>query len=229
MIFRFLSLAAVFVLSSCAYTMEKSYQDIKIETPGAENALCYIDVDKLRYRVHPPETLSITKSKADLHVDCLAPGNRRKKVIIEPRFSRYGYADMALGVIPGLAWDAASNSLYKYPDIVTVDFTYAAIKPEDMPAQNRPDVKPPEEYTLEEILPGEPRMNKDKGALPVEFKKREKPGMVQGDGPVEYMIQSGAAPDKGALKPASRAVINPGGAPSQPAGPVLTGPSYPGE
>lgn len=226
---RFLLISAVFVLASCAYTMEKSYQDIKIETPGAENALCYIDVNKLRYRVHPPETLSITKSKANLKVDCLAPGNRRKEVIIEPAFSKYGYGDFALGVIPGLAWDAASNSLYKYPDIVTVDFTYAAVKPEDMPAQNRPDVKPPEEYTLEEILPGEPRMNRDKGALPAEFQKRQKPGSVQGTEPLEYMIQSGSAPDKGALKRASQPAINPSGAPSQPAGPVLTGPSYPGE
>ncbi len=209
--------------------MEKSYQDIKIETPGAENALCYVDVDKLRYRAHPPETISITKSKADLHVDCLAPGNRRKKVIIEPTFSKYGYGDMALGVVPGLVWDLASNSLYKYPDVVTVDFTYAAVKPEEMPAQNRPDVKPPEEYTLEEILPGEPRMNKDKGNLPVEFRKREKPASVQDTGPVTYSIQPGSAPDKSNLKPAGTTAINPGGAPSPSAGPVLTGPAYPGE
>ncbi len=233
MLFRFLALSSVLVLASCGYAIETQTQDIRIETPGAENAVCYMFVDDLKYKVRPPQTMKVTKSRADLVVDCMAPGNRRQKVIIKPTASKFAYPEAPL-ILP-LAWDLVSSSAFVYPSLVTVDFTYAQISPEALPAQNRPDVKQPEEYPLEEILPGSPVLNSDKYATPMEFKPREKPNSSVG-GPVSpYMVDPDASggSDKGNLQKAATPAgiqMNPSGAPSLMTSPEPeAGAAYPGQ
>lgn len=232
MLFRLLTLTSVIALSGCAYFAETQLQDIRIETPGAENAVCYMYVDGMRYKVRPPQTINVTKSLRDLTVDCLAPGNRRHKVVIKPVLSDYALAEAPL--LAPLIYDVAAASSHKYPDIITVDFTYTPVRPEDLPAQNRPDVKQPEEYPLEEILPGRPKMNSDGDALPFELQRREKPGAPQPDYSAPYMVEEGVGTGKGTLQKATTAgptspAINPAGPPSRSSEPETVGPAYPGQ
>lgn len=164
MLKRFLLIGALASLSSCAYTLDRQIQDITVVTPGAEDAVCYMYVDGLRYKFFPPQTMNITKSRKDLVVDCLAPQNRRRKVVIEPSLSDHAPLNVTNGIIPGTTWDLASNSLFSYPDVVTVDFTSAQPMPEPLPAQNNPDIRQPEDYDLEEFTSGLPRLNSDRNA-----------------------------------------------------------------
>jgi hypothetical protein len=224
MSFRPLLLISLVALTSCAYFKEQQIQDITVETPGAENAICYVYVEGFKYKVRPPATLMVSKSSEDLVVDCLAPGNRRKKEIFEPTVSKKIYGDMLFP--PFLGWDAASRAIYKYPDIITVDFTHTPVRPEDLPNQNRPDVKQPEEYPMEEILPGEPVRNSDRYERPFQLYPRAREAPAEGAGP--YMIETTTTTishDKGDLK----SVVNPGGTASTPAAKPATGPAYPGQ
>ena len=227
MFFRLLSLSSLIVLASCAYAVEKHIQDVRIETPGAENAVCYMYVEGMRYKVRPPQTVNISKSREDLTIDCLAPGNRRHKVVIKPQIS--GLAKAEAPLVAPLLWDLASASAHKYPEVITVDFTYTPVRPEDLPAQNRPDVKQPEEYPLEEFLPGRPRLNSDGDELPFALQRREKPGsgVVAPDYSAPYMVEEGTGSDKGSLKNAT--TFNPAGPPSRSAEPETVGPAYPGQ
>lgn len=196
-------------------------QDVTIETPGAENAVCYVYVDKVKHKIYPPGNLMVTKSEEDMIVDCLAPGNRRKKIYIEPAYSKKIYPDAI--VPPALAWDIASRSIFQYPDTVTVDFTNKPIRPEPLPAQNRPDVKQPEEYKLEEKIPGRLRMNSDIDAPPAALQRRNAPtsGSSASTGP--YMVDTGgSSSDKGTLQS-----VNPSGPASRTATP--SGAAYPGQ
>src|SRR5262245_50848499 len=118
---RSLLLGSLFALSSCAYLIDEQIQDITVVTPGAEDAVCYLYVDDLRYKLFPPQTTNISKSYKDLTVDCLAPGNRRRRVVIEPTLSEHAPFNVVNGVIPGTSWDLAGNALFTYPDIITVD------------------------------------------------------------------------------------------------------------
>jgi len=163
---------ATLILSSCAYTLDTSFQDIEIKTPGAENAVCYTFIDDVRYRVFPPQKITITKSKENLEIDCLAPGNRRKKVIIEPVYSDHAALNLTTGGVTAL-WDYASKALYQYPEIVYVDFTHTPVKPMPLPAQNNPDVQRPEDYPLEQFSPGKARLNSDSHA-PTEIRIRDR-------------------------------------------------------
>jgi hypothetical protein len=209
MFFRLLPFTALFILTSCAYMYEGQIQDIYVETPGADNSICYLYVEGLKYKAKPPQTIQISKSRENLMVDCMAPGNRRHQQFIQPDLSDYAYANIANGVIPGTAWDYAASTLYKYPEIITVDFTNTPVKMEEMPAQNRPDVKQPEEYSLEETLPGRPRMNEDR------YKQQTEIKVITDTPPPNaepYMIEktTTTTKDKGDLKKA----INPAGKPS---------------
>ena len=74
--FRILLLGSVLGLTSCAYLFDDSIQDLTVLTPGAEGAICNVYIEKLHYRFRPPQTVSISKSRQDMVVDCVAPGNR---------------------------------------------------------------------------------------------------------------------------------------------------------
>ncbi|GJL84613.1 MAG: hypothetical protein DHS20C02_03880 [Micavibrio sp.] len=155
------------VLSSCAYVVEKTFQDVTILTPGAHGALCLVDVEGLKYEFRPPETIPVTKSKEDMIVDCRAPGNRRKVVTIESDIS-------TLSIIgaPGAPWDYASGAMFKYPETIEVDFRNIPATAMPLPAQNNPDIKQPEEYYLEEFRPGQPVMNSDRHVPAVQLHRR---------------------------------------------------------
>ena len=172
--YRFLLLSSVLILGACAYAVDTSIQEIEVITPGAQGSLCHVYVDKLHYKVYPPQKVIISNTKEDLVVDCLAPGNRRKKIIIEPEITDNFYRNAGNGLI-GMPWDALSGAMFKYPDVIEIDFSRAEIKPEKMPAQNAPDVIQPEDHTLEEFRPSVPRLNSDRYNKAVPLERRQPP------------------------------------------------------
>lgn len=176
---RFLIISSLAVLGGCSYAIDSQIQDLTIVTPGATDAVCYVYINNLRYKFHPPETQSVSKSEEDVLVDCLAPGNRRNKVVVQAQIEKSTYANVANGGV-GAVWDYASGAMFKYPDIIEVSFVNTPVLPEDLPAQNNPDIKQPEEYILEEFRPGAPRMNSDRYRTPSEILRRQKPEPMGG-------------------------------------------------
>ncbi len=244
MSYRFLLLssflAPLIALGACSYAIDESIQDITLKTPGAHDAVCYVYVDGLRYRMRPPQTLNISKSGEDLEIDCLAPGNRRRKVYIEPAIEDSFYANAVTGMVPGGAWDFASKAMYAYPDVIEVSFVGIPTKPEDLPAQNNPDIKQPEEYDLEEFSPGDPRLNEDRNAPVVEVRRRERPGLQYTDtggvdsGFIEEpaagsSVVSGGKGDLMEIIDGLSTDINPSGEPSSPGAASDPVPLFPGE
>ncbi len=241
MSYRFLLLssflAPLIALGACSYAIDESIQDITLKTPGAHDAVCYVYVDGLRYRMRPPQTLNISKSGEDLEIDCLAPGNRRRKVYIEPAIEDSFYANAVTGMVPGGAWDYASKAMFKYPDVIEISFVGIQPQPEDLPAQNNPDIKQPEEYDLEEFSPGSPRLNEDRHAPVVQIERRQRPGLQYTEtGGVDsgFIMESmNSAPVMDGSKSDLMEVIDslgtdmdPAGEPSSPGDPV---PLFPGE
>ncbi len=166
-----LMLVPMIGLGACAYFIDTSNQEITILTPGAQNAVCFMFVGDLRYRVHPPKTFNISKSGDDLKVDCLAPGNRRNIVVVEATITDSAKYNVANGGV-GAIWDYGSKAIFEYPSIIEVNFTDTPTKSESLPAHNSPDIKQPEEYMHEEYRPGIARMNADKSLPPIEIRTR---------------------------------------------------------
>lgn len=155
---RVFLIASILSLSSCGYAFESSNQEITVLTPGAQNAYCDAYVEKLRYQIHPPQTLNIHKSDQPMILKCVAPGNRRVELEVPAKVS----ARAVWGSPAGMAWDYASKSLHQYPNVVAVDFSQVPIVPEEQPKHNAPDIQSPEAHDLEEIKASVPRLNTDK-------------------------------------------------------------------
>ncbi len=160
------------ILGACAYAIDDSIQDVHFVTPGAHGAACNVYVEGLKYKVKPPQTVNLFKSKEDLVVDCMAPGNRRKILYIESGIETSTAWNVTNAGV-GLPWDYASGALFHYPDVIEVDFTNEPVVDPEPPAQNRPDIRQPEEYILEEFSPSEPMMNEDRNNPPIEILRRE--------------------------------------------------------
>lgn len=153
-------LIIVLTMGGCSYFEDSAIQDVKFETPGAYDAVCYAYIEKYKYVVRPPHIINLYKSDKDMKVDCIAPGNRRQVVYIEPEIEDSASHNILNGGV-GLAWDYASKAMYKWPDTVVVSFVDVPIKEEELPTHNNPDIRQPETYKLEEFLPGRMRLNSD--------------------------------------------------------------------
>lgn len=182
-----LSCLALLSLTACASLAEDPIQEVRFETPGARGSICTVDVDGMLYKVRPPQAVKLPKTEEGLRVDCRAPGNRRSEVFVAVDIVPAAAANIANGLAPGLIWDHGTGGLYRYPDIVTVDFTSIPLRAESLPAHNNPDIRQPEDYDLEEFRPGTPRLNSDRDAVPTELKRRvpparpAMPGYTEGD------------------------------------------------
>lgn len=172
MLKKTVSLIPLMLIGACAYVQDGAIQPVEFKTPGASNAVCNVYIEKVKYVVRPPQTVNLFKSYDTLKADCLAPGNRRKVVYIEPDIERSSYGNIATAGV-GYAWDAASQALWKYPDIIEVNFTDTPVKGFDLPAQNAPDIRQPEDYEIEQYSPSAPSLNSDKNAPPIEILRRE--------------------------------------------------------
>ena len=161
-------LPLVFVIGACAYSTKASYQDITFLSPDAHDAKCLVYVNKVKYQVWPPQTVNIKKSEKPMLVVCHAPGNRTVEVEVPPKFESVAIWGSPVGV----AWDYASKSLFSYPEVIAIDFSQEMQIPNALPKHHNPDIRQPEDYDLEEFLPGDPRLNRDRYNKPTRLLRR---------------------------------------------------------
>lgn len=229
--FRIFALLSALCLSACAYTFETAIQDLTVETPGAQNAICYVYVDGLKYKFYPPQTINVKKSNSDLLVDCIAPGNRFVKATFPVEGSDLAIGNVVTGVVPGLAWDAASGALWKYPDVLLIDFRNVKPSLMPLPAHNNSDIGRPEDHKLEEFLPSEMRLNSDLDRVHEPLRKKEI-APPKGKYGTDYLkVDDGKDNKSNPPTIPSKDIINPSAAPTPqtPAANSAPAPLYPGQ
>lgn len=170
---RFSPFLAVLVLGACSYVHDKEFQTVHIDTPGAVGAKCHLEVDKIRYPVYAPEAISIPRTKGDMKIDCLAPGNRSKKAVVPSRRSVLFWQNFLNG-FAGAPLDLVSGAAYEFPDYIQISFYDVEPKPYNLPLHEYNPAGKPSQRTLEEFRPSQSVMNKDRYAAPVEIKKRSR-------------------------------------------------------
>lgn len=132
------------LLTGCATMVEESSQKVNFLAVGATEVMCDIDTGTLKYRVNPPETLVIKKSRRDLNISCMAAGNRLKSMTVPSSLSGWTFGNVVAGaVIPGALYDGESGAMFKYPEIIVIDFSDTIAQPSSMPAYHAPDTLNP--------------------------------------------------------------------------------------
>jgi hypothetical protein len=144
----FITISFSLLLAACGTIAGGPTQDITLRTPGTEEAECTIE-NGLKYTVRNGETISVTRSHKDMHLDCYASGNRHKKVVVESGINGWTAANVANGLIPGVVYDAASNGLWQYPDVITVDFSGMPARGFEMPGYHNKDGQNPYDQGIE--------------------------------------------------------------------------------
>jgi hypothetical protein len=149
---RTLILSAALALGACGTIAEGQTQDVTLRTPGATEAKCTLD-NGLRYPISTGETIQIMRSFHAMEVDCYAIGNRHKKITIPSGPNSWSAGNVANGVVPGTAYDAASMGLYTYPEIITVDFRGDLTKGFELPDYHNRDAQNPYDQSVEDMGP----------------------------------------------------------------------------
>ncbi len=216
--FRFLTLSTALALGACGTMAEGQTQDVTLHTPGASEARCILD-NGLRYPIHTGETIQIMRSFHAMEVDCYAVGNRHKKITISPGPNPWSAANVANGVVPGTAYDAASMGLYTYPDIITVDFSGMPTTGYETPSYHNKDAPNPYEAAVENMGPNTVRGPAGSN----EYLKRgvEKRDNLLNNNPFAHTTNAAPAPSAPAAATTNSGV--PAMTPSVPNGGALSG------
>lgn len=164
--------AVALLLASCSTVMDGQIQDVTIETVGAGNTLCYMQNREFSFRFYPPQTLKVTKSSDPYTIRCLAPGNREKTVVIEPKISDNAYINAAnLGLGAGI--DHMSSAMYELPSKIVINFEGIIPSGYAQPHYNEFYDKNPHLKGMEEFRPGQAALQRDITASSQALQKRD--------------------------------------------------------
>lgn len=153
----------VVALAGCSSVLEGPTQSITLLTPGAENASCMLHNKDFRYEMWTGETRNIQRSEHDLIVDCTAPGNRQKSVIVDNHVTSETYGNVVTAGV-GAMYDYYDNSMYEYPAIISVDFRDAKPSSYGLPDYHSKDLPDPSDAPIESYAPGVPKTDMDRYA-----------------------------------------------------------------
>lgn len=218
-----LSFLTLFLLTACTTVLDRSIQEFRVETPGVEGATCYLLRPGFTQKIFPPQTIKITKANDDMTVRCLAMGNREKTIVVESRISKNAMLNMYNGFLPGILYDYDTGSLFRYPDVVKVDFSGTLVKPMPLPDYQKFLMENPMIADMEEFRPGQPALQRDRyESVPTLQPRTTGFGMegetgfgleVEGNGAVEESNTStGSTPSASTISPADALTrqMNPG-------------------
>lgn len=158
----FFAACSLILLSGCSTVLENSSQRVTFETVGAQNALCAVMLgeNQMRYTVHPPQKVWIKKSSLPLNVDCNAPGNRHRSLIIESEIAGTTFLNAFNGTL-GAFYDGQSGAMFKYPDNIIIDFSDTVAELAPLPSYHNTDTIPPDQAGIEYMGPDTPKLQED--------------------------------------------------------------------
>lgn len=160
---RKISIAAMALLltAGCATIFEGETQTITLQTPGVDHAVCLLTRPGSHTRVWTPTTVTITKSRGPMVVDCLAQGNREKILIVRPGTPKT-FNENAANLMIGAAYDYETDAMYIYPDRIVIDFTNVPPSPMPLPDYQKMLAEYPELKGMDVTRPGYAALPRDR-------------------------------------------------------------------
>lgn len=166
------------LLSGCSTMVNRTTQEMTIETPGAPGALCYLKSPGYYDRIWTPDTLTIQKTKGPLKIRCMAPGNMEKTVEITPKIVDTMYLNALTGYAAGALYDYETGAMFKYPEKVVIDFTDTI--PQRMPEPDYQALldRDPDLGGMEEFRPGKAALQRDSNRAVQPLHSRQSQGSI---------------------------------------------------
>jgi len=112
----------VLALAGCTTLVNKSYQKISVNTPGVENVDCMLETETNKFRMLAPGTVTVERAYSPLTMTCQKAGYLTNVTTLDSKLRMVpAQLNIFNGVLPGTAYDFASNSVYSYPVRVVVN------------------------------------------------------------------------------------------------------------
>ncbi len=156
-----LTVFSALALTSCATLLEGSSQEVNFESVGATDVQCVVSSEELKYKMRPPQTIWMKRSRLNLIADCWAAGNRHKTFEIKTGIEPWTITNVSNGVVPGVSYDAYSRAFFKYPNTVVIDMSDVVAMPSDLPGYHAPDGLNPKDAGIEYMGPKTPALAED--------------------------------------------------------------------
>lgn len=113
--------------SGCATIVKGSDQQVAINTPGADGAMCELTSPSIgTYTVKTPGTINLPKSRKDIAVVCKKPCFNEAQGVIQSHLGAMTAGNIILGGGVGFIVDASSGAMNKYDPTITVPMTRVA-------------------------------------------------------------------------------------------------------
>jgi hypothetical protein len=151
--FPLLAATALLSLTACATLFDHSSQPVNFQAAGATEVACDVTYAGLKYHVRPPQTIIVQKSREDMRLSCQAAGNRVKTMVVPSSVSGWTFANVGNGVVPGAAYDAETGAMFKYPDVILIDFSDTTARMDTLPAYHAVDTLDPSIASTEDLSP----------------------------------------------------------------------------
>src|SRR5262249_8053466 len=113
-------LTLVIILGGCATITRGTTQVVSVDTPGAAGATCTVLTASGPQTVTTPGTFVLAKSSAALPVRCEKECYQEGGAVIASSVEAMTAGNLVVGGGVGIAVDALSGAMNKYPDIVSV-------------------------------------------------------------------------------------------------------------
>lgn len=170
----FISLSVVSLLTACGTVIDHPTQHVTVKTPGTTNARCVLENRDMRYVSYTDQKIEIMKSPNDLVVNCKAPGNRERTVVVQRGINGWSVLNVSNGFVPGTAYDYFSRGLFDYPEEIEVSFLHDPIKQYDLPQYMSEDLNTNHQYNkIEHMGPGVPETEKTRYDEPYVLERNE--------------------------------------------------------
>ena len=166
------ALLSVLTLAACATVMDSQFQEVKVLTPGAEDAYCLLDNGVTAVRAWNGQTVTLVKNDEDLKVDCWASGNRERHLTVNWTVDPWVVGNVVTAGA-GVVYDHFTNAMYISPDTITVDFSGEMMRAYPAPEYERMKVTGKARGNLEEYKLGKPMYESERDREPAEIRKRD--------------------------------------------------------
>ncbi|HEY8963295.1 MAG TPA: hypothetical protein VIN59_02405 [Alphaproteobacteria bacterium] len=122
-------------LSACGTIMDGGSQTVDVVVKGSPSAFCEFSTSVFKNAATFPNKMIVERSRENLVAECRGEQNKYIKFEIPSVLTASGtVGNVATGVVPGVAYDAASGGMWAYPDPIIVDFRKNYAKADTKPA-----------------------------------------------------------------------------------------------
>lgn len=164
-------LSVLAALPGCSTLRDDTFQVVEVVTPGVIGADCTLKTHDNFFRVTTPGKVQVQRSPESLEIECRKAHYYPVLMSVKPKnyVVHSAILNSVDGIVPGTAYDVASNAIYRYPGTISVEMepdpaaiaaTAYPVEPSSEPLLKKKTAEPEMKEAEPEAMPSAQSMRK---------------------------------------------------------------------